>query len=154
VNAKEPDAFREMTRRRFAANESDHETLRQAASDYKVSRAQLDAANAANDRVCPRILDGSIQGGPAIAAYFELLVQQRLNREESYYRGVLDRLSPSVRTRIMNSLDDSVASASYGTLDHVGVASEMPDLYEAMMKSRCEELNNSTGGIRQGVITE
>ena len=148
---------RQMAAQRFTATERDHQILRQSALNNAESRALLRAANAENDRVCPRILDGSIQGGPAIAAYFESLVQQRHARVESHYRDIVDQLSPAARARALTTAaDEAVASARHVIVDHVGIAAEIPDLYEEIMKARCRraDAREAGGGIRTGRIDQ
>ena len=116
----------------FGATGSDTDLLSAVAHNTGVEKARV------KSDICERVLDGSLPDGLSIAKYVTAADEKEVRDDETYYQAILDKLSPTVRdTVIRRAVVEGVAKVDSTTLDHMGMASEDPDLYKVAMTGIC-----------------
>jgi hypothetical protein len=134
--------FQEQLRNQYRASDADVARITQYASQNRTFMESVEAETGDDlDGFCTELLDvgASVVGAQEIAARLTDIKERRLSRMEAHYREAVDGLGPTARSYLMNEIDGTlVRGMNYGTVDDVGLAADLPELFPGFWEDRCE----------------
>lgn len=130
-------SFAQFALERVGATGSDVEALKNVRN---ISPVEL------NSDTCALLLDGSLAsaGGLDIANHVIAVEEEWNNKIVARFQLVIDRLSPRVRENVLRGVNEAAAGMVSTNLDHIGMATEDPDLYKTMTTGLCRGHRHAT----------